>query len=118
MAKKSEKHPFRDRMARRRQSRLGPVPVRIPTAEERAQLEALSALRLRLGRAPRREELPPWLREELTASFGSLSSALRQLGRGPLPAWEPRAEGTAADPVGPPGEKISAAPLFFVGEGV
>ena len=115
MAKKSERHPFRDRAARRRRSGPGPAPARVPTAEELAQLEALAALRLRLGHAPRREELPPWLRVGLTATFGSLPGALGQLGRLPRPA---RAEGEATPFVGTAGEKISAAPLLFIGEGV
>ena len=115
MAKKSERHPFRDRAARRRRSGQGPAPVRVPTAEELAQLEALAALRLRLGHAPRREELPPWLRVGLAATFGSLPGALRQLGRLPRPA---RAEGETPPFVGTAGEKFSAAPLLFIGEGV
>lgn len=112
MAKKSERHPFRDRAARRRRSGPGPAPVRVPTAEELAQL---AALRLRLGHAPRREELPPWLRVGLTATFGSLPGALGQLGRLPRSA---RAEGEATPFVGTAGEKISPAPLLFIGEGV
>lgn len=115
MAKKNERHPFRDRAARRRRSGPGPAPARVPTAEEWAQLEALAALRLRLGHTPRREELPPWLRIGLTASFGSLPGALGQLGRLPRPA---RAEGEMPPFVRTPGEKISGAPLLFIGEGV
>ena len=115
MAKKSERHPFRDRAARRRRSGPGPAPVHVPTAEELAQLEALAALRLRLGHAPRREELPPWLRVGLTATFGSLPGALGQLGRLPRSA---RAEGEPPPFVGAPGGKIFSAPLLFIGEGV
>ncbi|MCI5929204.1 MAG: hypothetical protein MRZ73_11850 [Pseudoflavonifractor capillosus] len=48
-------------------------------------LEKLEQTCLRLGRTPTREELVPALRIELTAAFGSLRSALLQLGRAPSP---------------------------------
>ena len=60
-------------------------PLGIPVLQQAELLEKLEQTCLRLGRPPTREELVPALRIELTATFGSLRSALLQLGRAPSP---------------------------------
>lgn len=82
MQKKTQRHPFRD-WAKRPQPRTArpSQPVLPLTPEQQAQLAVLEALRTRLGRMPLREELPPYLRMGLAASFGSLGSAFRQADR-------------------------------------
>lgn len=82
MPKKAQRHPFRA-WAKRAQRRGGrpPQPVFPLTPEQQAQLAVLEALRVRLGRMPLREELPPYLRVGLSASFGSLDRAFRQADR-------------------------------------
>ncbi|MGN8969498.1 hypothetical protein [Flavonifractor sp. An306] len=72
----------------RRQQAVGNhsrYPVGVPAPEQAELLEKLEQTCLRLGRPPNREELVPALRVELTAAFGSLHSALLQLGRAPSP---------------------------------
>lgn len=64
-------------------------PVGIPVPEESEILEKLEQICLKLGRPPTREELVPALRIELNAVFGSLHSALLQLG------WTPSCMQTA-----------------------
>lgn len=66
-------------------------PVGFPVPEQAELLEKLEQTCLRLGRPPKREELVPALRVELTAAFGSLHSALLQLGRAHSP--RPPAQG-------------------------
>lgn len=89
---KEPRPPFRRRAERpSRQSGAGArIPPHQLTPSQQLQLEALDALCGRLGRTPLREELPPCLRLELTASFGSLRGAFLYLGRVPLSQQEVR----------------------------
>ena len=80
--------------------RSAPPPGQSPpcTPEREAQLKALRALCLRLGRTPLREELPPRLRMGLASSFGTLRAAFAQLGLRPLSRQEARALRQAPSP--------------------
>ena len=72
----------------RQQTAAGNHPlysVGVPVPQQAELLEKLEQTCLRLGRPPTREELVPALRIELTATFGSLRSALLQLGQVPSP---------------------------------
>lgn len=97
MKKKTLRHPFRSRAARRRSGQASPArPAGVLTPVQREQLEVLSALCGRLGRIPLREELPPYLRMGLSASFGSLRSAFLYLSPSPPPRQEPAGPSAAA----------------------
>lgn len=92
MEKNPSRHPFCAWAARRRRKALRPSSgtggALTPVQQE--QLKALDALYGRLGRAPLRQELPPYLRMELAASFGSLRGAFLHLGLSPLTQQEAR----------------------------
>lgn len=88
----NKRHPFQA-WARRRRGGHPTRPLSALTAEQRTQLEALDALRGRLGRMPMREELPPCLRLALADCFGSLSAAfLHARGNTAQPSSSPPAK--------------------------
>ena len=67
-------------------------PLGVPVLQQAELLEKLEQTCLRLGRTPTREELVPALRIELTATFGSLRSALPQAGSTWIPSKTLEAE--------------------------
>ena len=99
MEKNPSRHPFCAWAARRRRKALRPSSGtgRSPHASPAGTAEGSGReLYGRLGRAPLREELPPYLRMELAASFGSLRGAFLHLG--PVPS---DAAGSAPAPPSP-----------------